>query len=94
MKHSTNEKTPRMYLPMWELLKENRGDWIEIECHKSYHVRWLKAIRKEAYADSCYKDFLISRGQRFTIRHKEFKDENILLLKLCVLPINSGNLEL
>jgi hypothetical protein len=52
----------RVYLPIWNSLKSIYPDTLSLEVHPAHFERVLKAIRKEAYADTKFKSGLRSAG--------------------------------
>jgi hypothetical protein len=59
----------RLYQSFWTSLKEVYPDRLMIELHPAFFERTLKAIRKEAYADTRYKSLLKSRGKKPVLRY-------------------------
>lgn len=77
-------RTPRLYIPTWEKVKDISPNWLEIDCHPAFQERWRKAIRKEAYADWSFKKALEDEGCRMKL---EFQMLNAALwVRILVLP--------
>lgn len=85
-------KTPSQYEPYWELLKANRGKWIELAVPAEYHERIVKALRKRkgrehATTAKFYPNFEVIRQPVHPVTKK--KQMNILLIMLPENPIDT-----
>lgn len=85
-------KMPSRYQPYWELLKANRGKWVELQVPAEYHERVVKALRKRkgkehATTANFYPDFEVIRQPEHPVNRQ--KQRSLLLIKLPVNPLDT-----
>ena len=72
------------YEAYWEMMKANRGCWLELQVPAEYHERVVRAIRKRkgrehAKGNKFYPDFEVTRKPR----------QNLLIIRLPIDMINT-----
>ena len=77
----------RLYQRTWEKLKAIRPHALEIESHPAFHKRWIKAIRKEAYADRTFKRELAAASHKFTLTIST--SEHAIRIAVKTLPLHA-----